>query len=266
MKSTFVKTWQARVLALCLLVPFWGTAQQFVELTAQIEIASWWSSSDLRVDTYTARCVVRTNSWWMNGYFARNAQVTCWFTGTNIVKEALLADGSLLPMGTRHTQSFVSEDGNPGRPVRTLDLLNLQETICWLAYCSGPALRREHHQLYPVSDLWKETLVPDRSGFKARTVVFDDPLGLPRSVNLYTAADQPAFQYRVTSFTNVLGWDFPTEFQMVQYRRASMADSPLHGTNGWELAFSAKGRLTSISSGTKPELPLPRARSDSIKK
>ncbi len=60
---------------------------------------------------------------------------------------------------------------------------------------------------------------------------------------------QPGSQY-LNKSTNVLGWNFPLEFYCVQYL-------PKH-TNLWKLDFTAKGRLTSIKEGAKPEIPVRR--------
>ena len=86
-------------------------------------------------------------------------------------------------------------------------------------------------------------------GFSDRTLLFADDffpdgLGLPKTVDLYNAKNQPVVQYRVTASTNVLGWEFPVEFYLAQYGPAE--------TNGWELHFTAKGKLISIGPGADP--------------
>jgi hypothetical protein len=82
-------------------------------------------------------------------------------------------------------------------------------------------------------------------------------LGLPKSINLYTPKTEPVLQYRVIDSTNILGWRFPLEFNMAQYRPAPLPESPsiTFGTNGWELEFTAKGRVTTIGIGTAPQIP-----------
>ena len=118
--------------------------------------------------------------------------------------------------------------------------------IGWLAFCSGGCLKRAGRQLYPTSDLWKE-LIPSPAGFTDETITFDDALGLPRIINLYTTKRQPVLQYRVTASTNVLGSNFPLEFHLAQYRPS--------GTNGWELHLTAKGNVTAISTGEGIDFP-----------
>lgn len=72
-----------------------------------------------------------------------------------------------------------------------------------------------------------------------------------------TPKTEPVLQYRVISSTNILGWHFPVEFNMAQYRPAPLPESPgvTVGTNGWELEFTARGKLTAIGMGTKPKIP-----------
>jgi hypothetical protein len=114
--------------------------------------------------------------------------------------------------------------------------------MCWLALCSGPALKRTGRQLFPPSDLWKE-LLPAPAGFTDKTVLFEDGLGLPRSIELFTPKDQLIFQYQVRQTTSVLGWNFPLEFYGVQYRPSQ--------TNGWEVQLTVKGRVTAIGVGAE---------------
>jgi hypothetical protein len=106
-----------------------------------------------------------------------------------------------------------------------------------LAFCSGPFLKTQGRQLYPPSDLWKQ-VIHAPSGFMDTTIAFEDDLGLPQSVDLSTTNNIPVMQYRVAKTTNVLGWEFPLEFYLAQYRPAR--------THGWELNLSARGKLSSV--------------------
>ena len=123
-----------------------------------------------------------------------------------------------------------------------------------MAFCSGPCLKRNGREIFPPSDLWKELV---RGGhFANRVSTFQDAFGLPKTLDLYTT-NQPVVQYRVTASTNVLGWEFPTEFYLAQYRPAPLPDHPgiFMGTNGWELEFTAKGRVIQIGAGAEPQVP-----------
>jgi len=266
-----------------------AVAQRYIELSAEIEINDWsyWFFEDenglsarngapksIFTKPATVHCVVGTNTWMMEGHFSQNANVTRWFTGTNILQHSIITEEmppattkriaeisglavGTPPVGSKSTRVHESADGNPGHPARVIDLMDLQGRICWLAFCSGSALKREGRRLFPPSDLWKE-LVAAPSGFMDKVSVFDDSLGLPKSIELFTPQDQLIFQYQVRQSTNVLGWNFPLEFYLVQYRPARLRtktspDRPR--TNSWELQLTAKGRVTSIKEGTAPEIP-----------
>ena len=103
------------------------------------------------------------------------------------------------PAGTTWTIMSASDDGNPGKPVREMGLLNRQGRIAWLAFCSGPFLRRDRRQIFPPSDLWKELIEAPPSGFPDRTTVFADSLGLPRELDLHIREGQPILQYLATT-------------------------------------------------------------------
>jgi hypothetical protein len=202
--------------------------------------------------------------WLMEGNFSRNARVTYRFTGTKIIEDSVITDpipqeflervkqpgmihlGSPA-IGSRNTRMVESADGNPGRTVRQQDQLSMVPRIAWLAFCSGPCLRREGRTIFPPSSLWKELV--SASSFKDRTVVFDDPLGLPKVMELFTTDRQPVMQYRVVNSTNILGWDLPLEFYLVQYRPAPVPELKWvpAGTNGWELEFMARGTVKTVA-------------------
>ena len=262
-----------------LAVPLCSGAGQFVELTVEIEIHEWdyWFFCD-RIGRYpgqegtpsifttnqTRRCVVGEDTWMIESDFPTFAE-TRWFTGTNIVthtrvkKEApepgagrTVAPGGLAvkpaPAGHRYTTVSESLDGNPGRPGGVADLMgfDIPGTISWLAFCSGSALKREGHRIFPPSAFWKESAIAF-SGWKEVAEVFPDGLGLPRSANLVFTNGQSIFEYQVHRSTNVLGWTFPLEFYGIQYLPT--------GTNNWKLHLTLRGKVTSIGAGREPEIP-----------
>jgi hypothetical protein len=115
--------------------------------------------------------------------------------------------------------------------------------IPWLAFCSGPYLKSEDRWIPPPS--WDQATMYDRSS--NNTSVFKDGLGLPINVELYST-NQPLWHYRTVGFTNVLGWNFPQEFHLAQYRRNFQ-------TGVWELHLTAWGKLTTIGAGSEPCIP-----------
>jgi len=263
------------ILALGLLLPMFGRAAQLVDLTVQMEINSWahWFLRDQRSHgggdsifdkPATIHCVIGTNSWVMDGDFVEHTLTKLWFTGTNLIEENvitqalaeaeakrtqssginLLAMGQQTPVGEKWTNTYPTIDGNPGRPSHEADLMHLRGNLCWLALCSGPALQREGRKIFPPGALWKQ-LVSAPTGFTDKTSVFDDGLGLPRSVELFTPELRRIFQYQVRQTTNFNGWVIPLEFYGVQYRPV--------GTTGWEVDVTFKGKVTGIGVGREPQ-------------
>lgn len=240
---------------------------QFVDLNADVEVSDW-NPNGVRSWTTAIHFIVGTNFWQMDGDFSRNARVTYQFNGTNIIEESVitknLPDDLLkrlnqpgMPfatapaIGSRNTRFVESIDGNPGQTVRQADHLTMVARIGWLAFCSSPCLKRDGRNIFPPSDLWKELV--SASTFKDRTVPLDDALGLPKTMDLSTTNNQQVMQYRVLSSTNILGWELPLEFQLVQYRPAPVPERPgwTMGTNGWEVQFFAKGAVKSIQETTE---------------
>jgi hypothetical protein len=267
------------ILTLCLCLPFQRLAAQSVELTAEIETAYWnaygKTPPEVRTSIRTAHCVVTTNSWLITECGPDTPGVNTWcFAGSNIFTEYVTTKpvsdykelyernhGPMPPIGERTTNIIDSVDGNPGGPIRLqhpTPLLGFKDLdtagrICWLAFCSGPALKRDSHGLMPPDKGWR-FMAKAPPVFVHKTTVFDDELALPNSVTLYVTNQQPILQYRATLTTNVLGWEFPLEFYLAQYS--------LVAKDEWALALTAKGKLTSIGPGPKPQLLLPTSAPD----
>lgn len=270
MKTFLLKT-NSWGLLLCLLFSALPGRAQFVDLKAEIEFYNWSTNAPKIAKIH---CIVGTNSWEMDGDFCENCDQKYWFTGKRIIEHAIITrlltndppDWVAAAIGSETSRISESVDGNPGTVSACgpngqkldfgPDYLCPMGRIAWLAFCSGPCLRHPGRQIFPPSDLWKE-LVCAPSGFSDKTKAFDDPLGLPESVDLYAPKTEPVVQYRVISSTNFLGWHFPLEFNMAQYRPAPLPEKQWMtiGTNGWELHFTARGRVTAIGVGNKPQIP-----------
>src|SRR5437773_3518961 len=232
-------------------IPLSEAAEEFVQLAAEIYVDGWdgWSfrdNLDIRIpqerwsifqSNYTFNCAVGANSWRI-GQTNQSGSRTYWFTGTNFI------DHIASNKRDSFTTSEESVDGNPGRPAGVADLMTFGAAgrICWLALCSGSALKHQGRRIYPPSDLWKESIVL-QSGWSDKTTVSEDGLALPKSVTLQMTNGQTVVEYQVHQTTNVLGWTFPQEFYLVQY-------TPRGSTNNWRVELTAKGRVTSISVGT----------------
>ena len=263
MKKSLITQAQRWALMFCLLLPFHCAAEQFVELTAEVafdDLDYWLFKDRINNDpggshlmlpsvfttNFIMRCVVGTNTWMME-FNSDNARTTYWFTGTNIIQHMVITKD--IPgrprMGERFTETYPSNDGNPGRPVRVPDIMG-PGSICWMSFCSGTFLKRAGRQIFPPSSFWKQSSLVN-SGWSDKVIAFEDGLGLPKSLDLVATNNQPIFQYQVHKSTNVLGWNFPLEFFCVQYLPT--------GTNHWKLALTAKGRVISIKEAIKPEIP-----------
>jgi hypothetical protein len=268
------------IFLLCFVPAVGSGAAQFVGLTTELQICDWdylffydrnrkhpdeAGTASIFAESNTRRCVIGADTWMIESTFP-TFEETRWFTGTNIIAHTVvtkqapdtvtrqisqairLTIGDPAPVGHRYTKVHESLDGNPGRPGGVADLMgfDLPASISWLAFCSGPALRREGRRIYPPSPMWKESTI-FYSGWSDSTEVFEDTLGLPRSITLVSTNGQSIFQYQVRDSTNVLGWNIPLEFYGVQYLPT--------GTNAWKLHLTFKGRVTSIGPATQPEIP-----------
>jgi len=272
----------ARVWVLCVCSCLPAAAAQFVELTVEIEVDDWsfWFGADRGNPPWSGtaessifrkgkgmpiRCVVGTNTWMMEGPFASNARVTYWFTGSNIVERHEITSalpqeklvripgspvGKSPAIGSVGTVVTESVDGNPGRPVRMADVMMMAvEKVCWLAFCSAPVVKGRDRQIPLPSDLWKQ-FFPAATKFTNDVILFEDDLGLPATIEVATATGQYVLQYQVRHSTNVLGWNFPTEFYLVQYKPARAP-----WTNSWEVHLTSKGRVTAIGPGAELKVP-----------
>ena len=260
MKSAAFSQTRRWLFVLCLLSPLQPAAAQFVELTAEIAFEGWDSwlffdrldasghdkPSSVFTTNYPVRCIVGADTWMLE-FASENAMTTYWFTGTNIIEHTVITKEmrGRPQVGERFTKRHPSSDGNPGRPVKVADIMGAG-SFCWVAFCSGPFLKREGRQIFPPDMLWKESSLV-YSGWSDKTTVFKDGLGLPKSLDLIATNNQPIFQYQTRRSTNVLGWNFPLEFYCLQYLPTR--------TNLWKLDFTAKGRVTAIGMGSKPEIP-----------
>ena len=286
MKNTVTRTlFSTLILCVSLLSPMASIGEQFVDLSVELEINTWdyWLKEDrdsnegmpdsrgksIFPELFTFQCVIGTNSWMMDGGFVANGNVRYTFKGTNIVADTIITRGirnataerlkknssltmSLPKVGSQRQRILPTLDGNPGRPVRVLDLMELRGRIGWLALCSGSALQREERQLFPPSDFWKHYIAAP-NGFVDNTTVFDDGLGLPRSIELLDAEQRPIFQYQVRHATNVADWTIPTEFYGMQYLPTRSGDLQLHQT--FKGAVKVNGIREKLSFAAHPDSP-----------
>src|SRR5262249_18612265 len=116
--------------------------------------------------------------------------------------------------------------------------------VPWLAFCSGQYLKSESRPI-PMLNFYAMGNVYEN--MSAVTKIFPDDLGLPIGIEVsYT--NQPVCQYRTVGSTNLLGWNFPLEFHVAEYRRT-------YETHSWEVSLTASGKVTRIGVVNELEVP-----------
>lgn len=161
-----------------------------------------------------------------------------------------------------------SKDGHP--------LGALNANLPWLALCSGTYLKRENRLIpFPLTDSRHS---PDTLAYADKTSVFEDELGLPRSISLFASdklfdasvtngvfrgKQNPAiwrrgstgfkwdfpdgasrFHYTVTATTNFQGWHLPLQ---AEWTFNVHEDGKLFTRKGGSL------KIKSISASAKPK-------------
>jgi hypothetical protein len=251
---------------MCTLLAFlsvstWQAGAQFVDVTAEISSIQWRSTKAIS-EVSTVQCVVGLNSWQIKSETSQYPKSTYfyWFTGKRFIERSSSFPIEAIPDGPpptwlERTNIVASDDGNPSGPRKFEDLMGGDERAAWLAFCSGQYLQREGREIFPPVFSWKFEIWP--SFAPDRTDIFEDARGLPKRVDLATTNGQPVFLYRVSKSTNMLGWEFPLEFHVVQYRPqyALRFEAPYYNTNAWVVDWTAIGRVTHLGVGTRPKIP-----------
>jgi hypothetical protein len=223
-------------------------AAQFVEVAADIELTIWHYQEETGLPlkksrTYSVRCVVGTNTWLIENHARTNVTESIWFVDGNIVRQTSYNQDSApvepvyrtFRRGGRSASFVAAPDGYPSGDL----FLNLP----WFAFCSGPYLTR------PGRAVPLPTPAQDRAafGFTGETTTFKDSLGLPKRAAFYTTQRQLKCEYQVQQSTNVLGWNFPTAFTVVQNEPDTF--------NQWHKQLTVSARVISIQPAQNPALP-----------
>ena len=230
---------------LLVLSVFSGTTPQaapFVEISAEIETFGYRledtnSIANAKPRTVRLVCVTGSNQWYMTNNFQQPEQ---WlFDGTNVWRRTQTPNLSGSPV---KNEVWESRDGHP--------LGHFGVNLPWLAFCSGTYLKREGRLIPLPAAILRHC--PDRFAYTDVTTTFDDELGLPRSLDLfssqalflkshtdwdkelsfgnrYTEWNQKTalkiqdgllvFHYAVLESTNLLGRSLPTKFEFFQTGR-----------------------------------------------
>ena len=259
------------VTALCLgLVPIQNQAAEFVEVSAEIETFGYRlgdtnSIAEAKPQTVNVKCITGSTEWYIEHDFHLRQE---WmFDGTNVVVRSRPLSGS------DTDSSRVTKEIRPARNGHPMGEFGVN--MPWLAFCSGAYLKREGRRIPLPCGILRHC--PDRFAYTDVTTTFDDALGLPRSVDLFTSKarflaaktewDQEhafgdrytewnrktaanlqegllVFHYAVLESTNVLGRSFPTKFEFFQTGR------PYEQMGDW--FCQGVGRVKSIRPSIRP--------------
>ncbi|MEY2408625.1 MAG: hypothetical protein QOF48_1295 [Verrucomicrobiota bacterium] len=257
------------VAAICLaLLPIQNQAADFVELSAEIESfgyrlgdTNWIATA--KPTTMNVKCIAGSTEWSIEHDYHMRQQ---WlFDGTNVVCTSFPPAGSD-PASSKGVKTvWESRDGHP--------LGEFGVNMPWLAFCSGTYLKREGRIIPLPCGILRHC--PDRFAYTDVTTTFEDELGLPRSVDLFTSRARflaartdwdkdhsfgsrytewnkktastlqegmLVFHYAVLESTNVMGRSFPTKFEFFQ------AGRPYEQMGDW--FCQGIGRVKSIRSST----------------
>jgi hypothetical protein len=156
-------------------LPIQNQAAEFVELSAEIETFAYrlGDTNDIaqaRPKLVKVRCITGSTGWSIEHDYLEPQVWLC--DGTNVVmrtKKQWATDTGITKMESR--------DGLP--------LGEFGVNLPWLAFCSGTYLEREGRIIALPCGILRHC--PDRFAYTDVTTTFADELGLPRSVDLFTA-------------------------------------------------------------------------------
>ena len=207
-------TWTINlVLCVSAIRPLTSRAADYTEI--MVELNSTWRSRTLtNHHSVAATCIVGSSNWFFSGDFQKNAKVDYWLIGTNVVEyqtitssmyvaqakefvsEKILGEKPRSPMihsYPRAGETFTTVHPSPrGQPA-----FHGAEGVVWLAFCSGNYLKRLDRQIpMPVGPS------SQAFGYGDKTVQFDDPPGLPKSMELFATNGILTCEYEVLATTN----------------------------------------------------------------
>jgi len=232
-------------------------AGDFVQVTAEIELLEWGAGLG-REDgpapkTFQVSAVVGRNTWVITN--STYVAVYCYdgkrITARRQVQVHSTPDpATLVPSKEwRVVDTIESSDGNSGQEiplsngrVGVRDPLETIDRIVWLGFCSAPTLNNPQHKVYPPWNFWVEYLDPKKLSDKVTR--FEDDLGLPKNVFIWSNDKQIVVDSRAGATTTVAGWTFPLGFYLIEY-------NPAIGKS-WTLQLLAHGKVSSIATVSDP--------------
>jgi hypothetical protein len=281
-------------IGLCLSLFVQHAAAQFIEISADIEITSYRSDVPNAEATSTPRtfsvlCVIGTNQWRIENDWSRGGLSKWFFNSTNIYQSLQIIKPPPEDF-QEHLKSALGFATVPFEQAKSNLTINIWDAknsdplgdvgvnIPWLAFCSGPYLKRDGRLIALPCEILRHT--PDRYAYTDKTETFQDAFGLPSSIDLFLSktlylssvedfyndweSNSGArysewmkravnnleegvltFHYAVTATTNFLGLTFPLRFEFSQKGRAFIQN----GSWNWR----GVGTLISIRQGTEPQ-------------
>ena len=253
---------------------------QFVEVFANVDQTSWLPDSSGRLverrTSYTIRSIIGTNRWWFEASpSANNGRSSWWYTGTNTVHLFEVTKPVDPPLtqfgGPRSSQQRIGDRWATIHPASEQPNLVGIENLAWLAFCSGPGLKTGAWHASPPS-----LISATNPHLPNKTELFDDALGLPKRVELYSWDKALLCLYEVRQSTNISGWSVPLQFQLTDYGvyayEIQQRSNFFAGTTPRQLRLSAtidaasddqtpkpgsrlSGIVTSVRLGTGPQVP-----------
>jgi hypothetical protein len=260
--------------------PMIALGQRYVEISAEVESVTYLQSTNGAQNkrTYPVTCVVGKDKWSIEDEFPINATDYWYYDGTNVYQRSQITKdiqhngNSLATVPFEQAKSNVTIaiiDSPGGHPLGDLGV-----NVPWLAFCSAPYLKQPSHQIPLPTSLAR--IDPYAFAYRDGTATFEDDLGLPKTVELFTSRAQYekapfdkrlirtsrvqlarvhssaelrqdgllAFRYQAVAWTNVAGWTFPTEFKYATYR------TDIAGAT--QTTFSGTGRVVHIREAAEP--------------
>ncbi len=252
--------------------------ERCLEISAEIERTVFPSTgtNSQSSETFKVRCTVGKTFWSIDDDFIRGLEDGWWFDGTNVYERC--ASTLDTPPDVVHRLRAMRVAALPLSKARGHVTLNVYPSadgvppghpgvnLPWLAFCSGRYLRNAG-RLIPLPD-GLLPYEPDAFGYADHTELFDDELGLPRRVSLFTSSAlfrasvqrltfrgnrNPEvwrglwsklpdgllkFSYNVSRTTNVLGWHIPLAFEYTQ--------NELKADGSWKPRYVGVGKVEAV--------------------
>jgi len=249
-------------------------AERYVRIEGTVGFSSYQGTNNVN-NSFEFVCVSSPGKWTISSGFLPNAIEHFSFDRTNVygvVEYTALATNGILKSPVRianesleqlNSKKFLTISPGP------LPLQNPGINIVWLAFCSGQYLRAPNRLVpLPLSNV-RHTVTA--FGYGDETTLFDDQLGLPKTIKLRESVKRfaesrydervfsgtrrhsdpvpvegrVAFTYAAHEATNYFGWIVPLGFSCEKFDYSS------DGKLNWRTVGT--GRVSSIKESTEPD-------------